>query len=453
MLFVISLGCAGENDILVSYKGGTITRGEFSKWIAEKRYSKDSILKNKKRQINKLKAMMIELISIEKANEEGFDKKEVVKKSLERTVEKQLMDLLYKNEIKGKATFNEPAVKIKQIFLRVKDYRIIKNKRKKLNNNELKAEFDKTVIKAKDIIKKLDDGEDFTEVAKKNSGNFSKKKGEDIGYITYDIMPPQYSKVAFSLEKGEHNKEPIKLPKGIYIIKVVDKNNLTEKNIDDIIEDKSQARRLRSRLERKYVTDFLDKLKKAKDVEDHLDKATSRKKTDIIFKIGDNIFTVDDLNKKMPPQATRPGVSKKDLKKMNDNRKKRMAENIFTYELLKRLALQKGLDKDPEYQKKFISRKNSIVSREYIKHIGIKNIKITEKEMKDEYNKNKEKKYYKLVTKNKRRIREAEPYKKVKEKIERILKNKKRSDNIREWKRKMLKEIDFKIYEEELEGK
>ena len=67
----------------------------------------------------------------------------------------------------------------------------------------------------------------------------------------------------FKLNEEEYTRKPVKARKGIYIIKIIDKTILTETNINDIIDDKKHAERIKSRLLRKYTKEYLDKLFKS----------------------------------------------------------------------------------------------------------------------------------------------------------------------------------------------
>ncbi len=71
---------------------------------------------------------------------------------------------------------------------------------------------------AKDVIKKLDNNGDFEALAKEKSMD----KAVDLGYFTEDIMVPEFTKAAFSMEKGTYSKEPVKTQFGYHVIMVED---------------------------------------------------------------------------------------------------------------------------------------------------------------------------------------------------------------------------------------
>lgn len=101
---------------------------------------------------------------------------------------------------------------------------------------------------AKEIIAKLDKKAKFDDLAREYS-----KDQPDLGYFTEEMMVPEFSSVAFAMEKGTYSKEPVKTEFGYHIIYVEDirdtkplelsaiepqiKNNLAQKAIDDVIAD------------------------------------------------------------------------------------------------------------------------------------------------------------------------------------------------------------------------
>ncbi|MEM9732136.1 MAG: peptidylprolyl isomerase [Pseudomonadota bacterium] len=83
----------------------------------------------------------------------------------------------------------------------------------------------KTEEEAKAIIKELEGGADFVELAKAKSTGPSGPKGGDLGYFTKGRMVPAFEKAAFDMEKGAFTKEPVKTQFGFHVIKVEDKRD------------------------------------------------------------------------------------------------------------------------------------------------------------------------------------------------------------------------------------
>jgi parvulin-like peptidyl-prolyl isomerase len=71
---------------------------------------------------------------------------------------------------------------------------------------------------AKDIIKKLNNGEDFATLAKKYSDDGSASKGGDLGWFNKGAMVESFETAAYALKKGEYTKTPVKSDYGYHII-------------------------------------------------------------------------------------------------------------------------------------------------------------------------------------------------------------------------------------------
>ena len=74
---------------------------------------------------------------------------------------------------------------------------------------------------AKDIIKRLDGGSDFAELAKEKSTGPSGAQGGDLGYFTKGRMVPEFEEAVVKLKKGDVS-EPVKTQFGWHVIKLED---------------------------------------------------------------------------------------------------------------------------------------------------------------------------------------------------------------------------------------
>lgn len=77
--------------------------------------------------------------------------------------------------------------------------------------------------KAKDLIKQLNEGADFAELAKENSKDGSAEKGGDLGFFGKGQMVPEFEEAAYALNEGEITKTPVKSEHGYHIIKMLEK--------------------------------------------------------------------------------------------------------------------------------------------------------------------------------------------------------------------------------------
>lgn len=76
--------------------------------------------------------------------------------------------------------------------------------------------------KAKALITTLEEGSDFSQVAKTQSSDNSAERGGDIGWLAIDSMPEAYGEAVSNLDKGAFTKEPVKTRFGWHVIQLDD---------------------------------------------------------------------------------------------------------------------------------------------------------------------------------------------------------------------------------------
>jgi peptidyl-prolyl cis-trans isomerase D len=97
-----------------------------------------------------------------------------------------------------------------------------------------KDEVPKLKAKAEDILKQLQHGADFAELAKKNSEDpGSAEKGGELGWIVRGQTVPNFEKAAFSLKPGQLSGV-IETEYGFHIIQVEDKQEAHTQTFDEV---------------------------------------------------------------------------------------------------------------------------------------------------------------------------------------------------------------------------
>ncbi len=125
--------------------------------------------------------------------------------------------------------------------------------------------------KVKNTIERLKKGEDFAVLAKDLTEDPSgKQNGGDLGYFTKDQMVPEFSEVAFKLEKGQLS-DPIKTQFGWHVLKVEDKRAREPPPFDKV---RGEIENFASR---KAQVDFVAKLRADAKIE-RLDKSAEPQK-------------------------------------------------------------------------------------------------------------------------------------------------------------------------------
>lgn len=113
----------------------------------------------------------------------------------------------------------------------------------KVNEDAIKAQYDKqyagkpgeqevharhilvdSEAKAKDVIKQLDGGAKFEELAKKygDPKDAATQQGGDLGFFKKADMLPEFSDVAFKLKPNEYTKTPVHTHYGWHVIQVLE---------------------------------------------------------------------------------------------------------------------------------------------------------------------------------------------------------------------------------------
>ncbi len=102
------------------------------------------------------------------------------------------------------------------------------------------ADKDAAIKKIKDIQARLKKGDEFAELARKNSEDpGSRDRGGDLGYFSRGDMVPSFDKVAFSLNVGE-TSDIVTTDFGYHIIKVEERKAATKMSLDDVKDDMAE---------------------------------------------------------------------------------------------------------------------------------------------------------------------------------------------------------------------
>lgn len=131
-------------------------------------------------------------------------------------------------------------------------------------SDEKKAEARK---KIEEVQKKLEQGNDFSELAKEYSEGPSSKKGGDLGYFSHGQMVEKFDKAAFALEPGE-TSDIVETRFGYHIIKVEDKKSESMKSLDKVRD--SIRENLRNEKLMQELEPYIASLKKKYPVEKNL---------------------------------------------------------------------------------------------------------------------------------------------------------------------------------------
>ena len=185
------------------------------------------------------------------ARKEGLGKRSKIVKQVRRN-EDRILHQAYLDERIAETLSDEQLKERYQTYLK-----------SSLATEELRAShiLVQTREQAIEVIRQLNKGADFANLAKNISTGPSGKQGGDLGYFTRERMVPSFSKAAFATSLGEFTPEPIKTQFGWHIIKVEDKRILKPKSFDQV------KMQLRKKVINGLIDSIVSELRKSAKVE------------------------------------------------------------------------------------------------------------------------------------------------------------------------------------------
>jgi len=122
---------------------------------------------------------------------------------------------------------------------------------------------------AEKIVARLEKGEKFDELAKRESMDPSKSSGGDLGWFTPDRMVPEFSGAVIALKPGEYTHKPVQTQFGWHVIQLIDTRELTPPPFEQV------RQRLEQIVQNKKFRGYTDELMKNAKIQRFLDKAPS----------------------------------------------------------------------------------------------------------------------------------------------------------------------------------
>lgn len=432
LLAVPMMSCKWDSDVIVTYKGGGVTRGEFIQWLKDRGLAGEDSTKNRDMMIGELQMLAINRIALLEAKRAHHEKSERFT-FLMSDIERRYLGIFLMEKVTNEKGYSEKALRIRQILMPV----------------EKASDAAAATAKAREAIAELDGGAKFQDIVEKYSMHPSRNRGGDIGYLIRSQMPPAYANAAFALKEGEYTKEPVYLPdlKSVCVILVEDEADITRKNIEKIVRDEGQRAHLKeilnARLKNRYVHELMEKNGAVFDEQ----AVRSANPAAIIFTIGDVKFTAGDLAARMSKMRA---VMNEKPSAGDSASRETITSEYFSDMLLSREAAKRGLDRDPEYLKRIEDARETYLAGDYIEHASGGDIDVTPAEVRKEYDLFKNSRYYTTVTVNGKKERRALPFGRVREDIESGLRMQKRLMGRDAWMKRMMEEYDVRIADEML---
>ncbi len=440
LVLVFGVSCQRDGDVIATMKGDKITRGEFKQWLKSKKIPIKNVMKKKSSQKNYLRRIALEKLSYKKyVAEKGKENKDI--QLFEQIVRNNFIAGFYVNDMRESLPFSEVCYDISLIKLPLMQ----RGKDPKKGMVDKSKESEKII--AEKILPALKKGESFSKLAKKYSIDYSKKKGGSVGFITGKMMGFEIESAISNLKPGEFTTKALKMRNGLYVVRVNKKETITRSNIKSKIKDKKNRERVERYIVSGKLRKYIEGLEKGENAVSYLDKAKFNSPREVLFKVGDSKFTLGEFDNMLRVfHKLRFGHGNI---KIDNRRKASMVRRIFSERVICADAIKNGVEKKPDFEKKWKGIRMASLGGAYKFFEVSKNVKVSKKDVLDEYKKNKDKRYYRLKGKKKIFL----PFSKVKESIEQRLLGKKLGELRRKWDDDILKKADFKVVESELKGK
>jgi len=436
VLLILLSGCARDSDVLATYNGGSITRGDFMTRLRIRQLSMDVFRNRKEYQKKELEMMGLDRIAVMEAEKQGFDKSGRFMFLWSDVRDRYLCTYLLEDIIKERG-YREDTVKVSHIVFKI--------------YGSGPGEGDRVLKMAEEVIKKLENGASFSDMALKYSADPARDNGGEVGYIISGMLPDKYTAAAFSLKKGDFTHRPVflKKRKRVFIIRADDRAVLTPDSIDRIIKGEALNRSIRKIITRKIKNSYIEELKNASDVTFDTSALRSGKPDAVVFRIGSNTSTADDIRKRAHMIRNISNAGRySNVKNFNEN----VAERYFYSELLKREALKRGIESSEAYIRKIKEIRDFYLAGEYIEYISSSSKKVSDREIRDEYSRNLYRIYYRDEIRSGKKVRVPKPFRLVRSGIEDTLSRMKGAKAKSEWMTGKLKEYNFVINMDELQG-
>ena len=118
----------------------------------------------------------------------------------------------------------------------------------------------KTKEEAEGIIKDLDKGTDFADLAKKSSDGPSASMGGDLGWFKSDTMVKPFADAVAKMEPGTYTKEPVQTEFGWHVIKLEERRDVKPPEFESV---KPQLQR---QYEQEKMLEYMNELRGKADV-------------------------------------------------------------------------------------------------------------------------------------------------------------------------------------------
>lgn len=226
LIFFAVLGCQQKNTV-AQFNGHYITVEEYL-WEKDNLPEHASVsIKTPEDRIEFVRKMINRELLLEEALRQGLEYDDTIRYKIENYHRNLLINELLKRELAGMATVSESEVK---------QYYISNISQFTIESLEASHILVKSREDAEMILRLLEKGESFSELAKKFSIGPGAELGGNIGVITRGQMVPNFEDTVFSMEKAGEISPIIETQFGFHIIRLDEPKSVHVQSYEEVSE-------------------------------------------------------------------------------------------------------------------------------------------------------------------------------------------------------------------------
>ena len=277
LMLLVTMVSAEEKEIVAKIGDQTLSASDLEQIIGYLSNNRQSMIEqNPQVKESILRQYVQSIVIAQLAKKEGFDKKPEVSQKINFYSDSLLSNLYLEQQIGDTVTVSEEETKAyydeHQNEFTTPEMVKARHILVKVDPSAPEEEKKQAYQKAEEILKKVQDGEDFAELATEVSDDsHTQSKGGDLGFFSRGKIVKPFEDVAFQMKPGE-TSGIVESQFGYHIIRVEDRKEETVHSYDSMKERIHQ--RLLQQKKAAHVTDFIEKAMKDANAELYPEKIT-----------------------------------------------------------------------------------------------------------------------------------------------------------------------------------
>lgn len=356
-----------DDTVLAQYQGGNITRRNMVEYVVAN-YGLEGmvgsinrpkcVFTSYARQKTIIDEMIEKKILLEEARRTRFDQRKEIRALVRYADQRLLIPIHFRKVIAPARRVQEPACKVRHIFLRfprsMPEYRPDQG-------TALPEENRPVLEKARRLRTAALGGKNFTTLARKHSQDYTAKQGGMLGWITAASMGRSYWQAVNNLPPQGISR-PVITDQGIYVVQLLERTVLSDQDYKQKLHPRF-VYKLEERLRKQAEQGVLARLYRDPAVNINWGLLNGGKPEAVLARVGDYRITVRQFEDEFRKFAKGYKIGTFSAAKLRDWKERFLKKYLITPRLLVRDALRLGLDKSEAYKK---ARKNNRKVRERI---------------------------------------------------------------------------------------